>query len=286
MPTGIGDQKQARTIRDQLLVKCRAEFARLERELASAGPNLSQADIERIKAERQIEHQAKLRNEYWRDAHSMEAEVFYLSNHPEKLGAEAVLRARGKPVTPENLKIVNDALMEAKDHAIAYDAKGLAPPALPRESVELADKIEPWVEVNRDSLEKRQRRTYKREANHFAEWLKLQSYPETSSEITRMHAGEHLARMRGQSLSSKSIVNNRSAPAMFWSYLIEAGLASENVLHSLAKHRSNGGGSKARRREARGTRKRPFTDSEMAALLHGEPEKFHAKWGPVVLSEC
>lgn len=281
LPTGTGDRKRAKQIRDQLLVKCRADFTRLERELISVGPGITPAEIERIKAERQIEHQGKLRSEFWRDADLNEAESFYLSNHPEKLGAEALLRARGKPVTPENVKLVNDALIEAVDRAVAHDARGIAPPGLPPQGARLADRIEPWIEDSRGALEKRQRRTYKREASLFANWLKLNNYPETSSEITRVHAGEYLAHMRSKELSSKSIVNNRSALAMFWSYLIEAGLASENIWHSLVKRRSNGG-SKAQRREARDSRKRPFTDPEVATLLYSGPEKFHPKWGPVV----
>lgn len=70
---------------------------------------------------------------------------FYLSNHPEKLGAEAWLRAKGKPITPQNLKIVNDAIMEAVERAIVHDARGLAPPILPPQSVKLAGKAYPFI---------------------------------------------------------------------------------------------------------------------------------------------
>lgn len=83
LPTGTRDPKQARNIRDQLLAKCRAEFGRLTRELAAAGPNISQADIERIKAEQQVAHQNKLREEFWRTAEYNEVILLPLQSSGE-----------------------------------------------------------------------------------------------------------------------------------------------------------------------------------------------------------
>ena len=124
----------------------------------------------------------------------------------------------------------------------------------------ISSQIEDWL-AEKD-MKNRQKVDYRRAVTKFEAWLTSSGRPSTVEAITRTIAGEYKTEVFVRTGTHPKTANKDiSALSTFWRWLEPRGLAKENVW------RGQGLPKPKRTSSVGGSKKRPYTDAEVAALF-------------------
>ncbi len=192
-------------------------------------------------------------------------------------GADAVQRSAMEwraalQVFPEEARSVHfehvaaeaEAIEEKHGHATAKDFYNLAT----GKTTPLLHYIDQWLAEGgaRGPVAERTQRQYRSDLTELETWARASGVAPTIEAFTAKTVGRFITEaMVGTGANRKTSNRKISAASSYWRWLAKRGVVEGNPWQGQSL-------SKAKRREAVDTEPRPFTDTELATLLSGNPD--------------